>query len=190
MPKTEISLLPEEVKEKRVEEALLIRLKKGGLIFLVISILMALGSLFYFLTLSDSLNRTKESVRDLEEKIVALQTIEETAADVERRGTALKSIFENEIYYSKLLTALFEATDSDVSILELSSPSPKSANVSGSARSYASLAKFLLALKSETAAETPFGKVELKEVSLDQQTGLARFSVLLSLREGALSQDE
>lgn len=190
MPKTEISLLPEEVKEKRVEETLLVRLKKVGLIFLLISILMALGSLFYFLTLTNSLNQTKESINDLEQKIASLQTIEETADDVEKRSAALKSIFANEIYYSKLLAALSEATNSDVAILELTSPSAKSANISGSARSYASLAKFLLALKSETAAETIFDKVELKEVSLDQQTGLARFSVLLSLHEGALSQDE
>lgn len=184
-----ISLLPEEVKEKRVKEVRLRTFRRTGFAFLIFIVLVSLGSFLYFQSLNTSLSRTNGEITSLEQKIEDLRAIEAIANDVEKRSEALRAIFTDEVYFSKLLGALAEATTQDVTILELAVPSGSSANLSGSTRSYASLANFLLALKG-TAKQSPlFSKVALKEVSLDRQTGAIRFSVILGIHEEALKSE-
>lgn len=190
MPKQDISLLPQELKEKRVEEVRLDRLKKVGFAFLFLSLVAALGAFLYSQTLNSSLSQTNQNIKGLEQKIDSLQSVEEAAFDVEQRSAALRALFEKEVYFSYLLKALGEATTADVEILELSAPSAETVSISGSARSYTSLAKFLLALNSSSTPGSLFSVVALKEVSLDRQTGKAQFNVNLSLTEGVLSAHE
>ncbi len=179
----DISLLPEEVEKKKEQEARGRLLRKASLIFLVVSLFLGASSLIYSLVLSSQFSNLEQNTASEKSKISSLSEIELKAQDLEARVDSLKSIFEEGVYFSNLLTALSRAVPADVSIVEMTVPSEETVSISGVSRSYVSLAKFLLNLKGEL-----FEVVELRSVSLDQQTGEANFDLNLKVAEGGLKQ--
>ncbi len=179
----DISLLPKEVEKKREQEARSRLLRKASLILLVTSLTLGASSLIYSLVLSSQFSNLEQNIASEKSKISSLSEIELKAQDLEARVDSLKSIFEEGVYFSNLLTALSKAVPVDVSIVEMTVPSEGTVSVSGVSRSYVSLAKFLLNLKGEL-----FEVVELRSVSLDQQTGEANFDLNLKVAKGGLKQ--
>lgn len=177
----DISLLPKEVERKKEQEARDRLLRRGGLVFLAVSLLLAAGVFVYSLTLDSQLSNLEQDIAGERSKIASLSEIELDATDLERRVEALAKILDEKIYFSDLLDTLAKAVPADVAIAEVTVPSEEAVSVSGTSRSYVSLAKFLLNLKDAGLFET----VELRSVSLDQQTGEANFDLNLgTVKEG------
>lgn len=180
----DISLLPKEVERKKEQEARERLLRKASLIFLVVSLALGASSLIYSSVLRLQLSKLEQNMASEKSKISSLSEIELKAQDLEVRVGALKDIFDEKAYFSTLLTTLSGAVPADVSITEMTVPSEETVSVSGGSRSYVSLANFLLNLK-ETKI---FEMVDLRSVSLDQQTGEVKFDLNLKLAKGGLKQ--
>ncbi len=180
----DISLLPKEVEKKREQEARSHLLRKASLVFLVASFLLGASSLIYSSVLRSQLSSLEQNILNEKSKISSLSEIELKAQDLEVWVGALKDIFVSKAYFSTLLATLSRAVPVDVSLTEMTAPSEETVSVSGASRSYVSLAKFLLNLKEAEIFET----VELRSVSLDQQTGEANFDLNLKLAKGGLRQ--
>lgn len=180
----DISLLPKEVEKKREQEARSQLLRKASLVFLVASLALGASSLIYSSVLRSQLSKLEQNILNEKSKISSLSEVELKARDLEVRVGALKDIFASRACFSTLLSALSEAVPVDVSLTEITVPSEETVSVSGTSRSYVSLAKLLLNLKEVKI----FERVELRSVSLDQQTGEAKFDLSLKLAKGGLRQ--
>ena len=180
----DISLLPKEIEIKKEQEARDRLLLRGGSVFLAVALLFCLGVFVYSLALKSQLSNLEKSVASERSEIASLLEIEREAKDLESRVEVLAKILNKKIYFSGLLSALAEAVPVDVAIAEVTVPSAEAVSVSGTSRSYVSLAKFLLNLKEPGLFEV----VELRSVSLDQQTGEANFDLNLGVVEGGLQK--
>ncbi len=188
----DISLLPKEVEKKKEQEIRDRRLRRGGLVFLAVTSFIFIGVFAYLLVLKSQLSNLKQDIADEVSKVTSLSEIELSATDLEKRVGALAKIFDEKLYFSDLLDVLIKAVPADVGIMEVTAPSDKVISISGTSRSYASLKQFLLNLK-ETGATLPdrqaesvgFEAVDLRSVSLDQQTGEYNFDLnLIVAKEG------
>ena len=180
----DISLLPKEIERKKEQEARDRLLRRGGLVFLTVSLLLALGVFVYSLTLNSQLSDLEQDIASEMSKIASLSELELSVKDLEARVGVLTKVFNEKLYFSRLLSTLTRAVPADVAVVELTAPSEEAISVSGTSRSYVSLAKFLLNLKENGL----FGVVELRSVSLDQQTGEANFDLNLSVVKGGLRE--
>jgi len=181
-----ISLLPREVEQKKEQEQRGQQLRKGALIFLAASLLICIGIFIYSSILKSEASNLAQSIAAEETILASLSEMEITARDLEKRVQALQSILDDKIRFSGLLTSLARAVPADVFIVEMTIPSEEMLSVSGSSRSYSSLASFLLNLKDSRSPQVVFEAVELQSVSLDQQTGEARFDLNLRIVSGGL----
>lgn len=182
----DISLLPKEVEQKKEQKQRSRQLRRGALLLLAVSLLLCVGVFIYSLVLRSEASNLKQSVADEEAKLNSLSEMEITARDLEKRAQALKGILGDKIRFSGLLTSLARAVPTDVSITEMTVPSEETLSISGTSRSYSSLASFLLNLKGSSPPQVEFETVELRSVSLDQQTGEARFDLSLGIVSGGL----
>jgi len=180
----DISLLPKEIEKKKEQEVRDRLLRRGGLVFLAVSLLLAVGAFVYSLTLNSQLSNLEQNITSEISKISSLSEIELNAKDLELRVGVLTKIIDQKIYFSRLLSTLTKAVPADVTIVELTVPSEEAIAVSGTSRSYVSLARFLLNLKEAGL----FKMVELRSVSLDAQTGEAHFDLNLSVVEEGLRE--
>jgi len=182
----DISLLPKEVTQKKEQEQRGQQLRRGALLLLAVSLFLCVGVFTYSLVLRSEAVSLKQSVVDEEAKLNSLSEMEITARDLEKRAQALKGILDDKIRFSGLLTSLARAVPTDVSITEMTVPSEEALSISGTSRSYSSLASFLLNLKGSSPPQVEFEAVKLRSVSLDQQTGEARFDLNLRIVSGGL----
>lgn len=182
----DISLLPKEVEQKKEQEQRGQQLRKGALLLSAVSLLLCVGVFLYSLVLKSEASNLKQSVAEEEAKLNSLSVMEITVRDLEKRVGALKGVLEGKIRFSNLLTSLASSVPTDVSIVEMTVPSEEVLSVSGTSRSYSSLARFLLNLKEARPPQVEFEAVELQSVSLDQQTGEARFDLNLRIVRGGL----
>jgi len=180
-----ISLLPREIKREKERKARNRLLRRASLVFLGISSLIGVLVLSCFFFLNRRLDNLNKEIAKEKSKIASLSTVESTAYELDVRTKSLKSVLANTPYFSTLLAEILSAVPSDVKVTEMNVASEKEAAVSGISKSYASLAQFLRALKG-SGEEGLFDAVELKAVSLDQQTGEAKFDLNLRMREGVL----
>lgn len=184
----DISLLPQEVAKVREQEAREQLLRRASLAFLAVSLLVTFSTFAYSYLLQNNLSDLESEMAKETSKINSLADITAKAHDLGVRSEALENVFAETAYFSKLLSGVAAAVPSDVKVLEMTAPSEKSVAVSGSSRSYVSLAKFLLALKGGNAGDSIFGVVELRSVSLDKQTGEVSFDINLGIVEEGLRQ--
>lgn len=182
----DISLLPKEVKKRKEQEARDRLLRRGSLVFAAVSLLLGAGVFVYSLVLGSQLSNLEQDIASEKSEISSLSEIELKAHDLEGRVEALKKILDEKIYFSDLLDTLAKMVPADVTVVEMTVPSEDTISVSGTSRSYVSLAKFLLNLKGASQPSVGFEVVELRSVSLDQQTGEANFDLNLSVVEGGL----
>jgi len=182
----DISLLPKEVERKKEQDARDRLLRRGGLVFLAVTLLICIGSFAYSLTLKSQLSNLQEDIAGEMSKIDSLLEIERNTKDLERRVGGLVKILEEKLYFSDLLEALAKAVPADVAIAEVTAPSEEAVSISGTSRSYVSLKQFLLNLKETGSASVDFEVVGLRSVSLDQQTGEYNFDLTLVIDEGGL----
>lgn len=180
----DISLLPREVEKARAEEARGRSFRKGSLVFLAVSLLLGAGVFIYSLVLQNQLSNLEKNILNEESKISSLLEIELQAHDLEARTKVLGEVFRAKTYFSTLLSTFSQAVPTDVSLTEMTVPSAETVSVSGTSRSYPSLSKFLLNLEAAGLFET----VGLRSVSLDEQTGEAKFDVNLTINKGGLGQ--
>jgi Tfp pilus assembly protein PilN len=181
----DISLLPQEVEKVRAQEAREQLVRRGALVFLIFSLLLTSSSLAYSYILRRNLSSLETEVAKEKSKVSSLSDVAAKAYDLDRRSQTLQAVFAETAYFSKLLSEIAGAVPPDVKVAEMTAPSEKSVAISGSSRSYVSLAKFLLALKD---GDSIFNVVELRSVSLDKQTGEVSFDINLGMVEGGLRQ--
>ncbi len=102
------------------------------------------------------------------------------------RLNALAVIFAKKSYFSRLLDTLAGAVPEDMAITEITVPSEQVVSISGTSRGYVSLKNFLLNLRDTGATSVGFEAVDLRSVSLDQQTGEQTFNLNLTVVKGGL----
>ena len=193
MPKQGISLLPEEVEKVRLEEARAAFLRRLALGSFIISLLLAAIVFGYsFLVIGSSRTRLERKNKKERSRISSEADVELKAYDLSRRFRAIQKILAERAYFSLLLTQLQGAIPPDVTLTEMVAPSEETITISGTSRSYPSLARFLLNLRNGSAtgsgSKSLFRSVELRSVSLDKQSGAVKFDVSLKLVEGGLRQ--
>lgn len=184
----DISLLPQEVEKVREQEAREQFLRRASLVFLAVSLLLTSSAFAYSRLLRNNLSDLEKEVAKEESKVSSLSDIAVKAYDLDVRSKALQTVFAETAHFSKLLSEVSAAVPPDVRVEEMTAPSEKSVTVSGSSRSYVSLAKFLLTLKGKDRGDSIFEVVELRSVSLDKQTGEVSFDINLGIAEGGLRQ--
>ncbi len=184
----DISLLPKEVEKKKEQEARQRLLQKVSLVFLAVSLLLGGGAFVYSLVLRNQLSSLEKDVSSEESKIGSLAEVALEAQDLSERSVALSNVFKDKVYFSTLLTTLSQAVPADVTLKEMTVPAAETISVSGTSRSYVSLAKFLLNLKETQPPLAGFEAVDLRSVSSDQQTGEANFDLNLKIVKGGLGQ--
>jgi len=172
----DISLLPKEVERKKEQEARERLWRRCTLVFLGVGLFLTAGVFIYSLTLNSQLSNLEQDITVERAKIASLTEMETEARDLEMRVGALAKIFDQKIYFSKLLQTLTQMVPADVAVVELTVPSEETISVSGTTRSYVSLAKFLLNLK----ANDLFSTVDLRSVSE------SNFDLSLGVAEGGL----
>jgi len=180
----DISLLPKEVEKKREQKARGRLLRKISFVALGLALLFATSVFVYSLILKSQSSDLEQAVNQQKSEISSRAEVELTAYDLNARVEALGKILGNKTYFSTLLTTVSRAVPGGVTVTEMTAPSEETASVSGTSGGYISLAKFLLNLKE---AEV-FPAVELRSVSLDEQTGEAKFDLSLSVAQGGLQK--
>ncbi len=180
----DISLLPKEVEKKREQEARGRLLRRVSFAVLGAALLFATSVFVYSLILKSQSSSLEQAVNQQKSEISSRAKVELTAHDLDARVEALRKVLGSKIYFSTLLTAVSRAVPGGVTVTEMTAPSEETASVSGTSGGYISLAKFLLNLKEAEAFEA----VELRSVSLEAQTGEARFNLNLIVAQGGLQK--
>jgi Tfp pilus assembly protein PilN len=186
MPKSGISLLPQEVEKVRAEEARASFLRRLAVIFFVAAFLVGVVVFGYSFSLRGTISNLDTQISKESSKISSMSETAVQAQDLSRRSSALREIFANRADFSVLLAQIQNAVPPDVKVTDMVVPSEESVSVSGTSRSYPSLAKFLLSLQGGSGKDSLFKTVELRSVSLDKQSGEVKFDVNLKIAEGGL----
>ncbi|MCG2685801.1 PilN domain-containing protein [Candidatus Parcubacteria bacterium] len=182
----DINLMPQEVLKTR-------RTARGTRAFTVVSIgifiFCMLGAVaafgyetFLLRTISNFQNLSQREITEIQ----SLEPVERAALILEQKSDILTKVFRERSFYSKLLERLSLEVPQDVVITDLAVVNPTQVGVSGEAQSYVALSKFLRALTS--SEEDIFDSAVLSSVSLDSQSGKAKFALSVYLVEGALSE--
>ena len=180
----DISLLPSDVEKKRAEGARAKLLRKASLAFLIVTVIFAASIFIYSLVLRSQNLSLEQNVRSEQAKISSLSEVEASAEEMSARVSGLKTVLGEKIYFSELLDAVSGAVPADVAIREMTAPNAETVSVSGTARSVVSLKDFLLNLKTKKI----FEMVDLRSVSLDQQSGDNNFDLNLKIAKGGLQK--
>jgi len=182
----DINLMPQEVLKTR-------RTARGTRAFTVVSvgifIFCMLGTVFVFgyetfllRAISNFQNLSQQEIAEIK----SLEPIEKMARILDQKSSILTKVFRGRSFYSKLLEKLSLEVPQDVVITDLVVVNPTQVGVSGEARSYIALSKFLRAL---TASEEDiFDSAVLSSVSLESQSGKAKFALSVYLVEDALNE--
>lgn len=189
MATKEIELMPAEIRaEKRKKETKRIAILVS-IAFLIISASLTAAVLAFYTVLLAELNSTKKSIETEKRKVETFKDTEIMAGRVHGKAEAIGTLLKAKNYYSTLFRTLSEVSPQDVTISNLSvTGGGGSVSVSGTAKSYIAVAKFLLVVVDPEKGGKLFDKAELTSVSLDDKSGEARFAVTLSLIKGALQR--
>lgn len=187
MASKEIELMPAEIRaEKRKKETKRIAILVS-IAFLIISASLTAAVLAFYTVLLAELNSTKKAIETEKRKVETFKDTEIMAQRVQSKAEAIGSLLKAKNYYSTLFRTLSEVSPQDVTISNLS-VTGGGVNVSGTAKSYIAVAKFLLVVVDPEKGGKLFDKAELTSVSLDDKSGEARFAVTLSLIKGSLQR--
>jgi len=187
MATKEIELMPAEVRaEKRKRETKRLAILVS-IAFLIISASLTATVLAFYTVLLTEVNLTKRAVDAEEKKITSFEETENLAERVYRKAMAIEGVFKSRDNYSILFEVLAEILPQDVTISNLS-VTKNTISVSGTAKSYVAVAKFLLIVVEPEKGGKLFEKADLTSVSLDSKSGEARFAARLDLKMDILQQ--
>jgi len=183
----DVDLLPKNLKVERKRVKIFHKLNIVSISIFVLLLITSLVIHFYSVSLTNKDTGLQSDIKKELTKIESFSFIEELSQDIFVRYSNAKSIFNTRSNYSLLLESITHITPPQVKIDTLISNSPNKATLTGEAQGYIDLAKFLGAVAEQAEKdEGIFIGVSLNSVSLDKQTGVAKFSLSLVIKKGAL----
>ena len=175
----DINLVPREYR-RRKERFTKLFSKTGGwvLALLILGLLLYGGLLFYENRLNKSLENIDEQITNLD--IKRNLEIEQTMIDLDRKLKVLKGMFENHLYWSKLIKKVENLTILEAYFIDgnftLEAGSLK-VNFPGNTLSYTDLARQMVSFQEESAVES----VTVSNINLSKEGGISfNFEVIFS----------
>lgn len=182
-----LDLLPKQIKDERKISKLFHRASIISIAVFLILLIISFSIYFYASQLSKASDNLDKEINKELTKMNSFDFIEKISQDIFIRYSKAQELLEERPSYSKLLESITHITPPQVRIDTLTSDSETKITVTGEASGYIDLAKFLEAVADQKAdIEGIFTSVILNSVSLDKQTGVAKFSLSLILKESAL----
>lgn len=188
MQKRDINLMPEEIQagKRRQERRRLLIL--GSIALAMVAASLTAAVLAFVTILQSDTEVTKAAIEQEKAKIEKFEETENSAKRLKLKADAVSSILRSRDQYSLLLQTFTDISPEDVEIVNLG-VSGNVVSISGVAKSYVAVAKFLIVSVEEEKGGIIFTSTELNSVSLDSKTGEARFAITLVLKEGALKNE-
>jgi Tfp pilus assembly protein PilN len=172
-----INLIPQD----EVQEQQKVKLVKASTIFMVVVlIIVVIASAFYFFqatSLRRGIKNYDTSIAGLRTDIQALSDIEITARNLDARYQALTSIYNERLYFSKLLDELQNRVPESIIIDNLNIATENRINITGTGDNYLSIAEFLRQL---AEAEEFVTNVTLNSVTLEAAKGRVSFFIIVN----------
>lgn len=188
LQQTDVNLLPEQVKKERKTTKVFHKVTLVSVVIFSLLLLLSLGIFLYSSNLQSNEKKLDSQIKKELTKLESFSFIEELAQKISVRSTQLNQILSTRSNYSILLREISNITPPQISIETLTSDSARKVTISGEAQGYIDLAKFLEAVANSSKEGGKFSSVTLNSVSLDRQTGVAKFSLSIFLEKGALTQ--
>jgi|GEM_PF-3702020 len=185
MESSDFNLMPLEVQEARQKDKHQKTLNKGALFLFVVATIATVGVVFYEAYLQRKIAQTEQAIEQERKTLRSFQDLEVLVRNAAQRYNTLEVIYGQYPHYSLLLEKLALKVPSGVKVTDLAVISPEQVSLSGEAEGYLVIAKFVKALSLKEEG-TIFAGVTVPRVSFDGQAGLARFSLNISLVQGAL----
>ncbi len=178
-----INLIPRQVKEER-EKSFWKKSSLWGSVTIMVGVAaISAGVIIFKFSLQRDI-KALESDIDLEEgKIKAQQEVELKVRDLSKRAGEAGRILERSNRYSRVLDKVTALMPDRVTLSKMSMRETESAQVSGKARSYIDLARFIDAIQRDEELLTG---LQLRSVNLDTQTGNVNFDLEVTVSKEAL----
>ena len=186
MPRKDINLLPQDLKEQKKSEKIKKSLGNLSLLSLVVVGLITFASSAYLVRVKLTEATFKKDIVKTESEIKDLLLIEKEARRLESKINVVADVKESRSRYSLLLEALAKAVPGDVGITSLATFGASRVSVSGLSQSYLSLSRFITSALDPILGGKVFSSVDITAASLDEVTGKIRFSLVLYLRDGGI----
>ncbi len=184
MPET-INLIP---KEERVQQTKTKVVKFSTILAVIILVLVSLaGAYFYYrvYSLKQQIVALDTSIESLRGGINDLADIEINARNLYSKSTTLQAIFDERIYYSRLLRELEVSTPEDVVVDSFGlGKDGSTVSVSGRAESYNAVQDF----SNRLLERAFFSEVELHSVGLESRLDKIAFFVVVTFNTELLHE--
>lgn len=186
-----IDLIPLEERIQQEHE----KTRKEFIIFsvsvFVIVLIIFIGLSLYTKNLDEKIAELKSSVDSKKTLIIEKSDIEVTIRNLDAKTASLSNILQNKNYYSILLDEIAKRVPKTVGINTIDTSQVSQVNISGTAKDYVSLAKFLNSLtqnQSSSPSANIFKEVSISSVTLDPFSSDAKFNLNVTIEPSLLKK--
>lgn len=186
-----IDLIPLEERIQQEQE----KTRKEFIIFSVsvfaIVLIIFTGLSLYTKNLDEKISELKSSVESKKTLIIEKSDIEVTIRNLDAKTASLSNILQNKNYYSILLDEIAKRVPKTVGINTIDTSQVSQVNISGTAKDYVSLAKFLNSLtQNQSSSESAklFKEVSISSVTLDPFSSDAKFNLNVTIEPTLLKK--
>lgn len=186
-----IDLIPLEERVQQEQE----KTRKEFIIFsvsvFVIVLIIFIGLSLYTKNLDEKISELKSSVESKKTLIIEKSDIEVTIRNLDAKTASLSNILQNKNYYSILLDEVAKRVPKTVGINTIDTSQVSQVNISGTAKDYVSLAKFLNSLtqnQSSSPSANIFKAVSISSVTLDPFSSDAKFNLNVTIEPSLLKK--
>ncbi len=175
-----ISLIPRQVKESREESFWKKSSLWGSIAVLVGVAAVSAGVVIFRFSLQNEISDLSESIDSEKSKIEAQRDVEIKLRDLSQRAEYAGDILGEANRYSRLLKKITVLLPDQVTLSKMGVRDADVAQISGTARSYIDLARFINSVQEDEELLTG---LQLRSVNLDTQTGNVNFDLEVSVSE-------
>lgn len=187
----DIDLIPLEERVQQEHENTTKHFIIFGISAFFIVIVVFIGLSLYTKNLDKTISELKSSVDSKKTLIIEKSDIEVTIRNLDLKTASLSNILQNKNYYSILLAEIAKRVPETVGINTIDTSQESLINISGTAKDYVSLAKFLnsLTLNSSTSTSANiFKQVSISSVTLDPFSSDAKFNLNVTIEPSLLKR--
>ncbi|MEA2020833.1 MAG: PilN domain-containing protein [Patescibacteria group bacterium] len=178
-----VNLIPRQVKEKR-EKSFWKKSSLWGSVAIFVGVAaVSAGIVIFKFSLQRDIKALEDNIDSEKTRITAQKDVELKMRDLSKRAKAAGKVLENANKYSRILDKVTALMPVRVSLSKMSMREAEQAQISGTARSYVDLARFIYAVQQDEELLTG---LQLRSVNLDTQTGNVNFDLEVTVSKEAL----
>lgn len=190
----DINLIPQEVKTEQAQVKVVRRTTVYSVILALAVVIISAAMIVQSQMTRSRISQLNSNIENLRGDISGLSEIEISARNLDMKSQTVDSVLTNRLHYSILMTEFKKRIPETVSIESFGTGKDNTITVSGAGADYLSVAKFVNDLADTSFAGAGAGMqglfkgVSLNSVSLDSQSNLAKFFIILTVDSEVLKK--